>query len=534
MTQPAAPAPGYARPAPAPSFDFSSDQVLRWVGVVLVTLAGIFFVSTAISRGWISPEAQLVAATAGGLGLFAIAVRFGDRLRQWTLPFALAGATVISACAVAASAWLDIISPEGALIASVLAAAVSIGFSLKLRMELVALAAGGLALAAPIVGEVVRDSNQIVLAAWIVSILLGATGLGVWQRWPLVRIAVGWMSASVFAGYALVELDETGEPIRSVTAYVVLGIISVTLWFAPILVRALPSYVEKANEFYRTEQLNPLDHRLVAMVPAGVWLTLQALTGQADSDARGITGLFIAAGFSVLADHLHVGKSKLMYLSQILGCSAVVSVAMAFLFDGSILMVALASQAIISAVVADRFNDGPMKVWTGVVGIAATGLAIYGIADNLWDETAPAGEALAQLFVLAVAAAATGMAFRRRLALAEIVFPALWVGAMAWTASVSLPVVQGQALLSLIWAVGAVAAVVVGIRFDERVIRNVGYANLAVVVGKLLTIDLAEVDVFWRVGLFLVVGIGFLRFAFVLPTLMKRWGVEALASSGNR
>ena len=538
------PAPGWTPPPPPPPpfaartapsstvptasaarFDITFDQILRWVGIGLVTLAGIFFVSTAISRGWIPPEAQLAAATAGGFALFGIAYRFGDRLRQWALPFALAGATVLAACAVASSAWLELISGEWALGASVAAAAISAGVGVKLRMEFVAMAAGALALVAPVAGEIVLESAQPVLASWVLSVLLGSAALGLWQQWSLVRIVVGWLSGAVFAGYAWITLVDTGEPIRSLTAYGVLGVVGAVLWFGPILVRALPNYAEQKHEFYRTEQLHPLDHRLVATVPAAFWLTLQGLTDQVGNTTRGFTGLLIATGFAFVADHLHVGKSKLMYLSQILGCSAAVAVALAFLLNGPALMVALTVQAVASAFIADRFNDWPMRLLAGLVGAGAASLAVLGIVDNLSGRSAPAGEALAQLFVVAVSASAVGMLFARKIRFAELAFPAVWGVAMAWAASVALPLGQGQALLSLVWALAAVIAVLVGIRFDERTVRTAGYATLAIVIGKLLTVDLAEVDVFWRVGLFLVVGVGLLRFAYVLPELAQRWKV---------
>ena len=36
-------------------FEWGIESVLRWAGVALVTLAGIFLVSTAVTRGWIGP-----------------------------------------------------------------------------------------------------------------------------------------------------------------------------------------------------------------------------------------------------------------------------------------------------------------------------------------------------------------------------------------------------------------------------------------------------------------------------------------------
>ncbi len=43
--------------------------------------------------------------------------------------------------------------------------------------------------------------------------------------------------------------------------------------------------------------------------------------------------------------------------------------------------------------------------------------------------------------------------------------------------------------------------------------------TLAVVLTKLLTFDLAEVETLWRVALFLGIGVGLLRLGYVVPRL---------------
>ena len=55
--------------------------------------------------------------------------------------------------------------------------------------------------------------------------------------------------------------------------------------------------------------------------------------------------------------------------------------------------------------------------------------------------------------------------------------------------------------------------------------------TLAVTLVKLLTVDLAEVDTLWRVGLFLVIGTGLLRLGYVLPRLST--GRDETAETGG-
>jgi uncharacterized membrane protein len=73
----------------------------------------------------------------------------------------------------------------------------------------------------------------------------------------------------------------------------------------------------------------------------------------------------------------------------------------------------------------------------------------------------------------------------------------------------------------------ASGALVVGVRTGDGVVRTAGLVTLVIVLAKLLTVDLAAVDTLWRVGLFLVVGLGLLRLGYLLPDLARRYGQEA-------
>ena len=55
-------------------------------------------------------------------------------------------------------------------------------------------------------------------------------------------------------------------------------------------------------------------------------------------------------------------------------------------------------------------------------------------------------------------------------------------------------------------------------------VTRIGFATLALVVAKLLTVDLAEVETFWRAGLFFLIGLGFLWLSTAIPGLI---GAEA-------
>ena len=63
--------------SPVPSASpIDLEKVFRLGGISLVVLAAVFFVSTAISRGWIGPTAELALAAFASLAMIAQSFRF--------------------------------------------------------------------------------------------------------------------------------------------------------------------------------------------------------------------------------------------------------------------------------------------------------------------------------------------------------------------------------------------------------------------------------------------------------------------------
>jgi uncharacterized membrane protein len=65
----------------------------------------------------------------------------------------------------------------------------------------------------------------------------------------------------------------------------------------------------------------------------------------------------------------------------------------------------------------------------------------------------------------------------------------------------------GQLLLSALWAVTGLTALVVGLRRDERALRLGSLALLLVTVGKVFLFDLAALTSLYRVGSFIGLGL---------------------------
>lgn len=83
---------------------------LRLGGMTLVVASAIFFVSSAISRGWVGPAAQLGVATVTSLAMIALSFRFTAERRAWTISLAIGGAASLFASGVVGYYGLDLLS----------------------------------------------------------------------------------------------------------------------------------------------------------------------------------------------------------------------------------------------------------------------------------------------------------------------------------------------------------------------------------------------------------------------------------------
>jgi hypothetical protein len=159
----------------------------------------------------------------------------------------------------------------------------------------------------------------------------------------------------------------------------------------------------------------------------------------------------------------------------------------------------------------DWFRAGASLLAAGVFVVTA------GRTAEAVDVDAPVGADLVHLSVFLVTGAIGWMLRPRNEG--EVIALASYGGIIVWVLSAFVHIAQGQVIVSAIWAAIGVAVVLIGLSRRQQHVAWVGMATLALVVGKLLTVDLEEVDTFWRAGLFFVVGAGFLWLSTRIPSL---------------
>jgi hypothetical protein len=181
----------------------------------------------------------------------------------------------------------------------------------------------------------------------------------------------------------------------------------------------------------------------------------------------------------------------------------------ALTLDGPALAVALAMQALALATIGARARDD--------VAIAGAGAFLALALGHALAFEAPPGALVSGLDSIPAAAAALGAAafaaaraamllLRRRVALAATAAVTLLY--LASTALVTpLPGDLGQALISGLWALTGLAALLAGLVRDERLLRLGALALLGTTIAKVFLYDLAALESLYRVSSFIALGL---------------------------
>lgn len=523
------------------------ERLLRLAGIALVLLASVFLVRTAIIRGWIGPELQLLGASMIGAGLLASAFPLAERRRPWATTMATGGVATLAICAAAGNQWLDLYSPSTALGLVTVAAAVSLLVAGRLGLEPVAMAVTAALLIVPTWSRIVADAPVALIGAWLGGFAVVVSIVGLWGRWIGYKLLSGWATACWVLGLAVaVSFDqETGYALGG---GLLVGVVGLTLWSGPLLtawrLRLRPPI--DGSGWLQPGRMGVIEVWAAALVPLWAWGSLLAFLGRdPGADDGGSLGFLLAGGFLALAAVLALGvaltstrpvpvltrlltplvaRGPLVATSivaaHLLGAGALAAVVAVSWLDGSTAAPILALQAVITALAAHQMRSTGLWVKAylvaGLAGLFLVDEAVVGLTADALD---PGRIAATGITVVALVFLAEWVARHRNPRLTWLLRTLAWLGSLGSVASAFLAAPQGQAIVSSVWAVAAGAALAIGVRRDQAPLRNIGLVTLGVVLVKLLTVDLAAVDPLWRVGLFLVIGLGLLRLGYALPSL---------------
>lgn len=495
----AAPAPaGPAGPPPRPRVQVDSEALLKWGGVGLVVLAVAFGVSTAIQRGWIGPALQLIGAIGLAFALIGLGIRLEPTRRGWTHALCSGGVAALFVT-FASDLFLDQANTDVAFSLTVVSGLVGVGVARFVRSEWV----GIVTWLAGLVGWLVIGDGEppfTASGAAFVAALVVLTAVGVEQQWFGLRAITGL--AGLMCGLAFAGAADTG--FEHAAAMVAAGLLAVILLIVPSLGDTTPPW--RHIEFHVPTLLAPW-----------AWVVIgSSFLDDVDTEA-GLVAFAVAAVVAGLAFLLRPRLVPPHVAALVVGASVALTIGFGATFSTEVAWVAVAVQGV-GLLFLRRTLPGAWLLYLNAGGLLfAAAISVVVSAEDAWRNDASVGTDVANLAVI-VAIGVAGWIVDQREVRNVAGFVVLGLS-LLWLGSVLVHAPQGQAAVSLSWAVVGVAILMVGAVQKIPNLGNVGLGVLALTVGKLLLVDMAEVDALWRAGLFLAVGLALLRLGFLLP----RW-----------
>jgi uncharacterized membrane protein len=214
--EPSAPEPAplpHSRTRPSVSLDdlerAVSGRGLAWVGGLTLLLGTLFFLSLAISRGWIGPEARVVIGLVAGIVVTALGdrlMRGGDRVLGPVL--VAVGIGIWNLALVAGTRLYDFIPLWAALLGTSAGALVATAIAIRANAQVIALYGVVTALAAPILFDVPAARTPM---AYLTIVLAGSTAIALARGWAWLPPVAFVLSEIQFFAWWLPQVWPNGR-----------------------------------------------------------------------------------------------------------------------------------------------------------------------------------------------------------------------------------------------------------------------------------------------------------------------------------
>jgi uncharacterized membrane protein len=508
------PAPPSPKAPPRPEFDLEEllgGRVLGWAGGIAVFIAAVFFVVMAVRNGWIGVEARMVIAFAASTGLVAFGAWLHERRGRLQVARAIVATGLASLYASTAAATLHyhLISPSAGL---VIAGAVGVAaFAAAVRwnaQEIAGIGLVGSLLAPVLVGTGTSTSAFVFMAIALVA----AIAVVVQRGWVWLTAVAYVVSVPQAAAWLFSENDvHLGAAIAVAGAFWL-------LYVAAAVGYELLNPAEEDELRYSTASLLLVNAVVAA---AGGWFMIDDVGHRAGANAWlfALAGAHVVLGMLVLASRRSREIALLLYAVG----AAVAGIAFAVALHGPALVAAWSAEAVLVAWVGRRTSVPERGLIAGVLFAVAAGVHVIAVEvrpDVLAYGLESIPTAVGAVALVLIALAGVAWAYE------EVRQPAAWVATalFVYLASGLLVGLAGahdevttqtsQLALSGFWGCLGFAAIVAGLVWRKREVRLAGLGLLALTVGKVLLVDLANLESMWRVGSFLAVGLVLLAGAF--------------------
>jgi uncharacterized membrane protein len=504
--------------------DLLGGRVLAWVGGSAVLLGVVFFLVMAVSRGWIDEPTRVVLAFLGSSVLVALGLVLYERQGQTQAALAAVGTGIsaLYASLTAATALYDLISPELGLGVAAIVGGTATAIAVRWNSPVVA----GLGIVGALLAPVLVDAGiEGEALAFMAFALVAAVGVLLWRRWDWLAFAAFLVSAPQLAAWADDNTHDVGLVLLVLAAF----------WLL-YMVAAVGYELRVPTESLRSSSALLVLANVATIAGLG-WSALdeRGYDNGATVWVLGMAAVHLALGVGVL-DRVKSRDFGGLTLALAIGLSGV---GFALALDGPALVTGWAAHAVGLAWLAGRFDDKRAAIGSLVfLGLAAGHILIFEAPpDALRNGVDDLPDALLGLAAVAIACFAYAR-FAAEEPVRRWVLDAVGVAALVYLVSVAIVdrlgvaadgsrEQDGQVILSAVWSLAGLGALVYGLLHDDRRFRLGGLALLALAVFKVFFYDLAELESIYRVLSFIALGLLLLAGAFAYQRVRPGAGRSA-------
>lgn len=442
---PAPPPRPQAPPTPArPSFDLEEllgGRVLAWAGAVAVFIGVVFFLATAIRRGWIDEPTRVVLAYLGSTALLAVGLYLYERKGRSQAALAAVAAAIASlyASTTAATTLYGLVDPAVGLGVALLVGAAATAIAVRWDSRELA----GIGIVGALLSPVLVDAGTTGVAlAFMAVALVSAAAVLLWKRWDWLAVAAFLTSAPQLVAW----LADSYEDSLALS----LGVLS-AFWVL-YAVAALGYELRDRTEKLRFSSASLLLGDAILAAGAG-WLMLDD-SGHSDLATGWVVGVafvHVALGAATLR-----GRSSreisLLLLAVGIGLSAIGA---ALALDGPALVAAWSVEAVLLAWLARRLEkDRGYVASVGLLAAASLHVLLFDARPDMAVE-APAWSPIVAILLVSAAAAIVSRLYRGTWAEFRDALDLLALAGIAYVVPIAfegVPVVVAWAALAVVLA----------------------------------------------------------------------------------
>lgn len=511
--------PPHKASAPRRSFDLVRDSQywLNKVGIGLVLLGVAFLFKHSVDQGWLTPAIRVLFGTLLGGGLIGLGVAVRDRRQHFSQVVQGGGVGILYLSIFAAFQLYDLLPYPVALLAMCGVTTLTFGLAVWQNAQVLALLAAGGGLSTPFLLDNGVD-NIAGLIGYTCLILAGTSAILLvrpWRSLLLKTFVGGWaiigISAISFSfGHTNDALDRAALQGGISFGWLIFAVL-------PILGVELRAAASKSGG--KVGQNDLTLHGLSLLTPLvalGLSLGSWGLSERAWGDiAAAGAGVYALAAWGLR------GRAATGRLSVTHVCAALILLTISFvlLLDGALLYAAVAIEALLIHYVAVRSGSRRLAVLGHALFVWLAGWTVLRLIDGTRDGTLVNPQDAAELLGFGLALVVARLLRQRQLAACYGVV--LHVLVLGWLGRECSQMQDGNGLITVAWGVYGVALLLVGLRRDATLVVGLGLATLALVVGKLFVVDLAELEAIWRIMLFLGFGGVLLTLSYFFQSLWR-------------